>query len=128
MTQQLIAVAVDGNGQISSHAGRALNWQVYVVDEQLMPQKVWELSLTETGCLHEWHVRADNHRHPLHAVDLCLAGSAGKGVVERMAERDTRLLETAERDPLQAVTDYLAGTLLPGKSHDASQCLHPEHH
>lgn len=128
MTQQLIAVAVRENGQISPHAGRALHWQVYVADEQNRFSKAWEINLTETGCLHEWHVRNDNSRHPLHSVDVCLAGSAGEGVTQRLAERNTQLLDTAEKDPEGAVTHYLAGTLLPGKGHNAGECLHPEHH
>ena len=127
MTQQLIAVAVTAEGQISAHAGRALDWQVYAVVDGTT-QQAWSLQLTDSGCLHEWHVRPNPERHPLHAVDVAIAGSGGDGVKRRLLQRDTLLVETAETDPTKAIADYLAGSLLPGKGHDEDQCLDPEHH
>jgi len=128
MNSTLIAVAVE-NGTVSPHAGRALLWQVYVVTSaEDAPQHCWDIQLTDSGCLHEWHVRPDNQRHPLHHVDVAIAKSAGDGVIRRLAERNTLLLDTGETDPLLAVCDYIAGTLTPGAGHDAEECLDPEHH
>ena len=128
MPNLLIAVALCDDGTLSPHAGRALHWQVYASTEDNKPVLAWELNLTDTGCLHEWHVRADNSRHPLHSVDIAIAGSGGAGVTRRLAERDTQLIGTAEKSPYQAVTDYLAGTLAPGRPHSEEECLDPEHH
>lgn len=128
MQATLIAVAVNDEGTVSPHAGRALNWQVYVSTQaEPSPVLAWTLSLTDTGCLHEWHVREDNERHPLHNVDVAIAGSAGEGVKRRLAERDTLLVDTAESNPHKAVVDYLEGTLSPGNGHDEETCLNPEH-
>ena len=129
MQSQLIAVAVSEQDRVSPHAGRALRWQVYVSTENNPePVLAWTLSLTDSGCLHEWHVREDNQRHPLHNVDIAIAGSGGEGVKRRLAERDTKLVDTAQTEPLQAVLDYLSGQLVPGRGHDEEQCLDPEHH
>ena len=52
MNSTLIAVAVK-DLKVSSHAGRALTWEVYVSsDTQPEPTFCWEIQLTDTGCLH----------------------------------------------------------------------------
>lgn len=128
MNSTLIAVAVK-DLKVSPHAGRALCWEVYVTTEaEPEPTLCWEIHLSETGCLHEWHVRPDNERHPLHGVDVAIAASGGDGVKRRLAERNTELVETAETDPLQAVLNYIEGSLKPGLGHDEKECLDPEHH
>ena len=126
MTVPLIAVAVLKNGTISPHAGRAVNWDVYALTES-GPNLAWSLKLTKDGCLHEWHVRGDGNRHPLHSVDVALCGSAGEGVTRRLAERETRLITTAESDPLKAINDFLNGTLSDALPHDEAGCMDPDH-
>lgn len=117
MTTTLIAVALDGDGLIAPQAGRALHWRVYAVstltDGEASPAPAWDVLLTDTGSLLHWHVRQDGSRHPLHTVDVAIAGSAGDGVRKRLADRATTLVTTAERDPFKAVLDYMAGTLAP---------------
>lgn len=129
MTTTLIAVAVRPDGTVSPHAGRALLWRVYAVstltDGEASPVPAWDIHLTQSGCLHEWHVRPDNGRHPLHTVDIAIAGSAGDGVHKRLADRNTTLVATSEPDPLKAVLDYMSGTLAPALPHDERECLHP---
>lgn len=128
MTVPLIAVAVSAEGRIAPHAGRALIWEVYATENtEQEPEWVWTLQLSDSGCLHEWHVRGDGHRHPLHSVDVAIAGSGGEGVIRRLAERNTHLVTTAETHPLLAVKHYLSGTLEPGRAHDERECLAPEH-
>ena len=127
MSTPLIAVAVREDGTISPHAGRAIFWQVYAVETD-QPEHVWDIILTEAGCLHEWHVRGDGNRHPLHSVDIAIAGSGGEGVTRRLAERYTELVSTTQMEPFQAVLDYLAGQLKPGGDHDETECLDPESH
>lgn len=126
MDTPLIAVGLKQDKTVSPHAGRALVWRVYAVDGT-EPEHVWDLELTACGCLHEWHVRGDGNRHPLHMVDVAIAGSAGDGVIKRLAERNTILVTTTERDPFKAVRDYLSGYLAVGAPHEEALCLNPEH-
>lgn len=118
----LIAVAVDRHGQVAGHAGRARRWRVYDVWPGAAPQGAYTLELDEHACLHEWHVCAQPERHPLHAVDLAIAASAGDGVIRRLGERGVTLLATGESDPERAVAAYLAGQLPPGAPHDEHSC------
>ncbi|NEQ99675.1 MAG: nitrogen fixation protein [Cyanothece sp. SIO2G6] len=123
MTEKLVAVAIANDGNIAPHAGRALQWQVYLVPDEADISLAWTLDLTSMGCLHEWHVRGDGNRHPLHFVDVAIAASAGEGVRRRLLQRDTELLTTAEPNPDKAVAAYLAGNLPAGLPHKAQACL-----
>ncbi|BBL59069.1 NifB/NifX family molybdenum-iron cluster-binding protein [Methylomonas koyamae] len=118
MAQKIIAVAVNQDGTIAAHAGRAATWQVYAADES-GAELAWTLDLTEFGSLHEWHVRGDGNRHPLHY-------GCG-GVIRRLAERNTELVTTSETWPQQAIATYLAGKLAAGLPHDEQQCLKGHH-
>lgn len=122
MTEKLIAVAVTDDGSIAPHAGRALQWRVYVVADEAETSLAWTLDLTQTGCLHEWHVRGDGNRHPLHFVDIVLAASAGEGVRRRLQERNTELLTTSETHPDKAIEAYRAGNLPEGLPHEKQVC------
>lgn len=128
MHEKLIAVAVDDEGNIAPHAGRAPIWMVYVVGDASEASLVWTLDLTKIGSLHEWHVRGDGNRHPLHTVDVAIAGSAGDGVIQRLSERETELVTTAATSPLKALQAYLAGNLAEGLPHDEQQCLKGHEH
>ncbi|WGS87840.1 nitrogen fixation protein [Methylomonas sp. UP202] len=127
MTDKLIAIAVDTDGRVASHAGRASRWLVYVVTKESRADLAWTLDLTDIGSLHEWHVRGDGNRHPLHTVDVAIAGSAGDGVIRNLATRSTELLTTGETSPDQALAAYLAGTLSEGPAHDEQHCLKDNH-
>jgi hypothetical protein len=122
MTEQLIAVAVTNDGTLAAHAGRALHWLVYAVSDDAVPGQAWTLDLTPAGSLHEWHVKGDGNRHPLHFVDVAIAASAGEGVRRRLQERNTELLTTAEADPDKAIAAYLTGTLPAGLPHQQQPC------
>ncbi|MCY0963840.1 NifB/NifX family molybdenum-iron cluster-binding protein [Parathalassolituus penaei] len=122
--QILVAVAVNADNRVAGHAGRALEWQVFAVVNGQVPEPVWNISLTDAGSLHEWHVRDNAERHPLHAVDIALAASAGDGVIFRLAERDTRLLLTSETSPLEAVVAWQMESL-PLTDNPAAGCLNP---
>lgn len=126
MDEKLVAVAVADDGVIALHAGRALHWQVYVVNDEGI-NLAWMLDLTEMGCLHEWHVRGDGNRHPLHYVDVAIAGSAGDGVIRRLRERNTELLTTAETVSKQAVEAFLSGSLSAGLPHLDGRCAKQDH-
>ena len=120
--RQLIAVALDRAGQVAGHAGRAHRWRVFDVWPGEAPQGAYTIELDEHACLHEWHVCAQPERHPLHAVDVAIAASAGDGVTRRPGGRGVALHTTGEGDPERAVPAYLAGQLPPGAPHDEHSC------
>jgi hypothetical protein len=122
MTEQLIAVAVTNDGSIAAHAGRALQWRVYTVADKAVPRLAWTLDLTGFGCLHEWHVRGDGNRHPLHFIDIAIAASAGDGVRQKLQQRKTELLTTSEENPEKAIAAYLDGNLPEGLPHEKVAC------
>ncbi|MGD1928977.1 MAG: NifB/NifX family molybdenum-iron cluster-binding protein [Leptolyngbyaceae cyanobacterium] len=122
MTEKLLAVAVTQDGTLAAHAGRALRWQVYVVPEAADISLAWTLDLTKTGCLHEWHVRGEGDRHPLHLVDIAIAASAGEGVRRRLQARHTELLTTSEPDPETAIKAYRVGNLPADLPHETPVC------
>jgi len=124
MAEKLVAVAVAKDGSIAPHAGRAMRWMVYVVADEADTSLAWMLDLTNTSCLHEWHVRGDGNRHPLHFVDIVIAASAGEGVRRRLQQRNTELLTTIETDPNKAVEAYRTGNLVEGLPHEDQACLH----
>lgn len=123
MNETLIAVAVEKDGNIAPHAGRASRWLVYVAGNDAEASLAWTLDLTEIGSLHEWHVRGDGNRHPLHYVDVAIAGSAGDGVKRNLLDRNTKLHTTVETSPSKAVAAYLAGELVYGAPHEEQHCL-----
>lgn len=128
MVEKLIAVAVGNDGNIAPHAGRASKWMVYAVNDESGASLAWTLDLTEIGCLHEWHLRGDGNRHPLHSVDVAIAASAGEGVIRRLAERNTELVTTAETSPLKALEAYRTGSLAGGLPHEEQACLKGHDH
>ena len=123
MDEKLIAVAVGDDGNIAPHAGRASKWMVYVVGNDTGLSLAWTLELTDLGSLHEWHVRGEGDRHPLHYVDVAIAGSAGEGVKRRLFERNTQLVMTTETSPLRAIEAYREGELAEGLPHEKQHCL-----
>jgi hypothetical protein len=122
MDEKLVAVAVGNDGSIAAHAGRASKWLVYVVNNEPEARLAWTLELTDIGSLHEWHVRGDGNRHPLHYVDVAIAGSAGEGVKQRLLERNTLVLTTRETSPQQALVAYRLGKLAEGLPHEEQAC------
>ncbi len=122
MAEKLVAVALTNDRNIAPHAGRALQWAVYVISDEADANLAWTLNLTNAGCLHEWHIRGEGSRHPLHFVDIVIAASAGEGVRRRLLQRDTELVTTIETDPDKAVEAYRTGNLAEGSPHGDRAC------
>ncbi len=121
-SRRLIAVAIDREGKVAGHAGRAQTWRVYDVWPGEDPDCAYTITLEGHACLHEWHVCDHPERHPLHSVDVAIAASAGDGVIRRLGERNVSLVTTGEPDPDQAVKSWLAGNLPAGAPHDEHSC------
>jgi len=126
MKHTLIAIATGEDGLVAPHAGRASHWQVFAVTADATAHTVWNLDLSDYGSLHEWHVKDGTDRHPLHLVDIAIAGSAGDGVIRRLAERQTELVTTTATDVQQALTSWLEGQLPAGLPHEEAHCLDPQ--
>lgn len=121
-SRQLIAVAIDREGRVAGHAGRAHRWRVYDAWPDGEVDEAYTLELAEHACLHEWHVSPQPERHPLHVVDVAIAGSAGEGVQRRLKERGVLLLTSAVTEPMAAVKGFLAGALPEGLPHEDAGC------
>ncbi|GAB2189020.1 NifB/NifX family molybdenum-iron cluster-binding protein [Sessilibacter sp. MAH2] len=127
-SQLLVAVATDDELTLSSHAGRAKHWDIYTISRDNAQSKfLWSIALNSSGTLHEWHVSDDGNRHPLHQVDYAIAGSAGDGVRNKLALRNTELITTNEAD-VQSILRYFIEGQKPPSNHAHEQiCLDPEH-
>jgi len=104
----LIAVASQNFRTITGHAGMTRRFMVFDAEPGGPPHEVERLDLPKEQSIHEF--RGDG-AHPLDAVGVVIAGSAGAGFVSRMASRGIKAVVTSETDPMTAVVQYLAGTL-----------------
>lgn len=108
-----IAVATSDFTKVAGHAGRARKWLVYEVAEGGdigVPERV-ELAHDDV-----FHYAEDGKAHLLDGVDAVVAQSAGDGFLKNMEKRGIRPVLTAEADPVKAVKDLLAETLVPPKA------------
>ncbi len=113
-----IAVTGQNFRTISSHAGRARRF--LVVDAGPEPRGVAQrLDLDSEYAFHGYD---DGKPHPLDGVEVLLTGSAGDGLTRRLAGRGIRVVCTAETDPIQAVEDFLAGSLKAAAPHEHGAC------
>ncbi|MGP9812467.1 NifB/NifX family molybdenum-iron cluster-binding protein [Rhodopseudomonas sp. NSM] len=111
----LIAVASQNFRTVTGHAGKSRRFMVFDAAPGRTPQEVERLDLPKEMSIHEF---SEQGAHPLDAVDVVIAGSAGAGFISRMAARNVIAITTAETDPVVAVQTYLAGTLAPAAPHD----------
>ena len=125
-----IAVATQDGVTVTSHGGRARRFVVYEVTAGADPLLVETLELAEDQALHH---HGDGAPHPIDAVQVLVAGTSGQGFVNHLRRRGIEPVLTAETDPVQAVRDWLAGTVKPAplpehphEHHDGHD--HPGHH
>jgi predicted Fe-Mo cluster-binding NifX family protein len=111
----LIAVASQNFRTVTGHAGKSRRFLVFDVSLCRAPQEIERLDLPKEQSIHEF---GEQGPHPLDAVDVVIAGSAGPGFISRMAARGVRAVTTSETDPVIAIRTYLAGSLAPAKPHD----------
>ena len=65
----------------------------------------------------------DDGPHPLHGVQVLIAGSAGDGFLRHMAGWGAQVLLTGESDPRAALQKVLAGEALPDTRFDVTTAL-----
>ncbi|MFD2180671.1 NifB/NifX family molybdenum-iron cluster-binding protein [Rhodoplanes azumiensis] len=117
VTTTRVAVASDDYATVTGHAGKARRFLVFETQGDAPPREVARLDLPAELTVHEF---ACDGPHPLFAVEAVTAGSAGAGLVRRLAEHGVTAVLTAERDPVTAVARWASGTLAPagGRDHD----------
>jgi predicted Fe-Mo cluster-binding NifX family protein len=111
----LIAVASQNFRTVTGHAGKTRRFLVFDAAPCRAPQEVDRLDLPKEMSIHEFKEKGP---HPLDAVNVVIAGSAGPGFISRMAARGVVAITTSETDPVTAIKNYLAGSMAPAAPHD----------
>lgn len=114
-----IAIASQNFRTITPHAGMTRRFMIFEVGSGCAPQEINRLDLPRGHSIHEY---AGHDPHPLDDVDVVIAGSAGPGFIDRMAARGVKAVATAETDPIQAITQFMAGTLPPPAAEEGGGC------
>lgn len=108
-----IAVTSQNFKTVTNHAGKARRFIIFEAVFPKDPVEVDRLDLPKEMSFHEFA----GGPHPLDGVDALISGSAGDGLVTKLSRRRIQLVATSETDPLQAVRDFLAGTIKPAAPH-----------
>jgi len=116
-----IAIATKDNWKkVSGHAGQTREWLVFTCtsgEPIALPENV---QLTKEQLPHHF---LDNGPHPLHGVEIMVAGSAGDGYIRHMKKWGAEVLLTAESDPHAALQMILSGESLPETRFDVTTAL-----
>lgn len=115
-----IAVGTQDFRTVATHGGRTRRFLVFTMESGGEPVEAGRIELAEDEVLHHC---GDGRPHPIDAVQVVITGSSGTGFVAHMKRRGIEPVTTSESDPLQAVRDWLAGTVKP-----AEPVQHPHDH
>ena len=115
-----IAIPVNGEREVSGHAGQARNWLLYDCEPGQPLPAARAVELAKEQVLHHFE---DDGPHPLDGVEVVIAGSAGDGFVRHMAKRGAEVILTGEREPDTALARVLAGEALPDPRFDVTTTL-----
>lgn len=99
----LIAIASDDGVHVSGHLGLCRRFLIWEVLPAELPRELHRIELPATQTLHA-HGQGD---HALDGVQLLVATSAGAPLVARLAARGLEVWITPQRDPAQAVRQWL---------------------
>lgn len=116
-----IAIATNDDGsQVSGHAGQARHWLCYDCTPGQEPAPPRRLALTKEQLPHHFK---DDGPHPLHGVEILVAGSAGDGFIRHMQAWGAQVLLTGEAQPDVALRKILAGEALADTRFDVTTTL-----
>jgi predicted Fe-Mo cluster-binding NifX family protein len=116
-----VAIATHkGWSQVSGHAGQAREWLLFDCQSGQPLPEPQRIALTKEQLPRHFK---DDGPHPLHGVDLLIAGSAGDGFLRHMAGWGAQVLLTGETDPRAALQKVLAGEVLPDTRFDVTTAL-----
>ncbi|MGQ9367607.1 NifB/NifX family molybdenum-iron cluster-binding protein [Azospirillum sp. A39] len=108
------AVASQNFRTVTPHAGKTRRFLLFDAGPGQAPEEAGRLDLPDGMAIHD----VAGGAHPLYAVDVVIAGSAGPGFVARMREHGVVTVATAEADPRTAITAYLDGTIVAAPAHE----------
>jgi predicted Fe-Mo cluster-binding NifX family protein len=107
-----LAVASHNFTHVSGHAGQARCWLLFDVDQNRTIRQYGTLELTKEQTFHHHKVSTPE---PFIGVSVVISTSAGDGFARRLQKRGITVVLTSERDPLQAVRDYVEQSVKPPK-------------
>jgi len=113
-----IAITSQNRKTITEHAGMCRKFWVYEVHDQSVVGKTL-VELDKEQSFHEVAHADSAAPHPLDGISLLIAGGAGRGLQNRLAQRGIEVIVTTATDPDQAVADWLKGAL--------ALCTEPPH-
>lgn len=116
-----IAIATnDSWSKVSGHAGKVRDWLVFDCAPGKDIPEPQHIRLSEEQLPHYFK---DDGPHPLHGVEIVVAGSAGDGFVRHMQKWGAQVLLTGEAVPLVALKNILNGEALPETRFDITTTL-----
>ena len=116
-----IAIATKNNWtNVSGHAGQTRDWLVFDCEPG---QPIIEPSRIQLSKEQLPHYFQDDGPHPLHGVEIVVAGSAGDGYIRHMEKWGAKVLLTGEVDPRAALEKILSGEALPETRFDITTTL-----
>jgi predicted Fe-Mo cluster-binding NifX family protein len=110
-----IAVASQNFRTVTSHVGRTRRFFVFEAIPGEPAREVDRLNMPKGMAVHDYHGEGP---HPLDEVEAIIAGSVGKGFVERMGARGIAAVATSETNPALAAQAFVENRLLPAAPHD----------
>lgn len=110
-----IAVASQNLQTVTGHAGKTRMFIVFETRSEQAPEQIGRLQLQPNQTIHDWPADAP---HPLDAVDVVIAGSAGAKFVDNLARRGVQTVITDATDPQAAATLFAEGRLPSLPPHD----------
>ena len=106
--------------QVSGHAGQTREWLLFDCRPGAPLPEPQRIALTKQQLPHHFQ---DDGPHPLHGVQVLIAGSAGDGFLRHMETWGAEVLLTGETDPRAALQKVLAGEALPDTRFDVTTAL-----
>lgn len=116
-----IAVSSQNFRTITGHAGKTRRFLIYEANSNSEPAELERLEIPQEMTFHELR-GSEVVEHPLDQVKVLITGGAGPHFVQRLEQRGIQVCITGETDPLQAVKDFLANTLVM-----ENHCNHHDH-
>lgn len=105
-----IGVSSQNFRTITGHAGKGRRFIVYELDAHGEVKETDRIDLPKSMSMHETPVQMP---HPLDQLDILITGGSGVGFVRKMRARNVKVITTCLANPIEAVTHFAKGTLLP---------------
>lgn len=121
-----LAITSQNRKTITEHAGMCRKFWVYDIQDGVVRSKTL-VELEKDQSFHEVAHAGSATPHPLDGIGLLIAGGAGRGLQNRLAQRGIEVVVTTATDPDQAVADWLNGNLALNTEppHDCDHDSHP---